>query len=49
MQKLKINGKDYQVNVPNEMPLLWAIRAASIPACPPPTTTKSYLFFVRFT
>ena len=30
-------------------PLLCAIKAASIPACPPPTTTKSYLFCVRFT
>ena len=26
MQTLIINGKDYQVDVPDEMPLLWAIR-----------------------
>jgi isoquinoline 1-oxidoreductase alpha subunit len=26
MQTLTINGKDYQVDVPDEMPLLWAIR-----------------------
>ncbi len=26
MQTLTINGKEYQVNTPNEMPLLWAIR-----------------------
>ena len=26
MQTLTINGKDYQIDVPNEMPLLWAIR-----------------------
>lgn len=26
MQTLTINGKDYQVDVPGEMPLLWAIR-----------------------
>ena len=31
------------------MPLLWAIREASIPACPPPTTIRSYLFSERFT
>ena len=26
MQTLTINGKDYIIDVPNEMPLLWAIR-----------------------
>lgn len=26
MQTLTINGKDYTIDVPNEMPLLWAIR-----------------------
>ena len=26
MQTLTINGKDFQIDVPNEMPLLWAIR-----------------------
>ena len=26
MQTLTINGKDYQIDVPSEMPLLWAIR-----------------------
>ncbi|MEQ6124688.1 (2Fe-2S)-binding protein [Pseudotenacibaculum sp. MALMAid0570] len=26
MQTLTINGKEYQVDVPNEMPLLWVLR-----------------------
>ena len=26
MQTLTINGQEYQIEVPNEMPLLWAIR-----------------------
>lgn len=26
MSKLRINGKDHQVNVDSEMPLLWAVR-----------------------
>ena len=26
MQTLTINGQDYQVNAPESMPLLWAIR-----------------------
>ena len=26
MQTLSINGKNYQIDVPDDMPLLWAIR-----------------------